>query len=155
MLQPKESEIITDFLSEKDEHYKQFRNNLSQYKNIFQYVYSNVFPEMYCSTERRGCDLKSNFHIISKTYKDQKKLKSSLGKNSYNYEGVHNETFVYEQKPTEIDEFHKTEEKKVKERVEKTKNKRREVAEGNKFLKKNKKQEENKEKRKRIAEKAQ
>lgn len=156
MLQPKESEIITDLLSEKDEHYKQFRNNLSQYKNIFQYVYSNVFPEMYCSTERRGCDLKSNFHIISKTYKDKKKLKSSLGKNSYNYEGVHhNETFVYEQKPTEIEEFHKTEEKKVKERVEKTKNKRREVAEGNKFLKKNKKQEENKEKRKRIAEKAQ
>ena len=156
MLQPKESEIITDLLSEKDEHYKQFRNNLSQYKNIFQYVYSNVFPEMYCSTERRGCDLKSNFNIISKTYKDKKKLKSSLGKNSYNYEGVHhNETFVYEQKPTEIEEFHKTEEKKVKERVEKTKNKRREVAEGNKFLKKNKKQEENKEKRKRIAEKAQ
>ena len=136
MLQPKVSEIITHFLSEKDEHYKQFRNNLSHYKNIFQYVYSNVFPEMYCSTERRGCDLKSNFHIIFKTYKDKKKLKSSLGKNSYNYEGVHNETFVYEQKPTEIDEFHKTEEKKVKERVEKTKNKRREVAEGNKFLKK-------------------
>ena len=155
MLQPKVSEIITHFLSEKDEHYKQFRNNLSHYKNIFQYVYSNVFPEMYCSTERRGCDLKSNFHIIFKTYKDKKKLKSSLGKNSYNYEGVYNETFVYEQKPTEIDEFHKTEEKKVKERVEKTKNKRREVAEGNKFLKKNKKQEENKEKRKRIAEKAQ
>ena len=154
MLQPKVSEIITHFLSEKDEHYKQFRNNLSHYKNIFQYVYSNVFPEMYCSTERRGCDLKSNFHIIFKTYKDKKKLKSSLGKNSYNYEGVHNETFVYEQKPTEIDEFHKTEEKKVKERVEKTKNKR-EVAEGNKFLKKNKKQEENKEKRKGIAEKAQ
>ena len=62
---------------------------------------------------------------------------------------------MYEQKPTEIDEFHKTEEKKVKERVEKTKNKRREVAEGNKFLKKNKKQVENKEKRKRIAKKAQ
>ena len=110
---------------------------------------------MYCSTERRGCDLKSNFHIIFKTYKDKKQLKSSLGKNTYNHEGVHNETFVYEQKPTEIDEFHKTEEKKVKERVEKTKYKRREVAEGNKFLKKNKKQEENKEKRKGIAEKAQ
>ena len=46
------------------------RKNLSIYKNIFQYVYSNVFPEIYCSPERHGFNLKSNFHIIFKTRKN-------------------------------------------------------------------------------------
>ena len=49
VLQPKVSEIKTDFLKEGDENYKDLRNNLSHYKNIFQYVYANVFPESYCS----------------------------------------------------------------------------------------------------------
>ena len=72
VLQPKVYEIITDFFKEDDENYKDLRNNLSSYKNIFQYVYSNVFPEIYGSTERRGFDLKSNFHTTFKTYKDKK-----------------------------------------------------------------------------------
>ena len=45
-----------------------------------------------------------------------------------------NETFVYEQKPIKIDDFNETEEKEVKERVEKRKIKRREVAEKNKLF---------------------
>ena len=32
--------------------------------------------------------LKSNFHIIFKTYKDKKKLEASPGKNSNNYEEI-------------------------------------------------------------------
>ena len=75
------------------------RNNLSQYKNIFQYVYSNIFPEIYCSTEWRGFDLKSSFHIMFKTYKDKKM--EMLAKNPQNYKGARNEISVYEQKPKE------------------------------------------------------
>ena len=67
VLQPKVSEILNDFIEEADENYIALLNNLSLYKSIFQYVYSNVFPEIYCSTERRRFDLKSNFHIIFKT----------------------------------------------------------------------------------------
>ena len=74
VLQPKGSEIITDFLKEKNENYIELRNNLSQYKNIFQYVYSNVFPEIYRSTERRGFDLRSTFHIMFKTYNYKKNI---------------------------------------------------------------------------------
>ena len=84
---PKVSEIINDFLSKGDENYKDLRNNLCQYKNIFQHVYSNFSPEIYCSPERRGFSLKSNFHIIFKTYKDKKKMEASLGKNP-NYEEI-------------------------------------------------------------------
>lgn len=67
LLHLKVSEIITEFLKEGDRNYKNLRNKLAQYKNIFQYVYSNVFPEIYCSTERRIFDRKSNFHIVFKT----------------------------------------------------------------------------------------
>ena len=72
VLQPKVSEIITDFVKEKKENYLELRNDLSQYKDIFRYVYSNVFPEIYCSTGRRGFILKSTLHIMFKTYEGKK-----------------------------------------------------------------------------------
>ena len=83
VLQPKVLEIIRECLDEDESHYKELRNNLSNYKSILQYIHSNVFPEIYCLTEKHGFDLKSNFHIIFKTYKDKKQLDSSLGKNPY------------------------------------------------------------------------
>ena len=86
--------------------------------------------------EIRGFDLKSNFRIIFKTYKDKRQLESSLGKNPENYETIPNETNIYKQKPINVDDFNEVEEKEVKERVEKQK--RREVAEKNKLLKKKK-----------------
>ena len=134
MLQPKVSKIITDFLKEGNENDIEMRNNLSQYKAIFQYVYSNAFLEIFCSTERRGFDLKSTFHSIFKTYRDKKeKKKEQFGKNPQNYESVHNETCVYEQKSIKINDFNEAEEKEVKESVEKRKIKRRKVAEKNKL----------------------
>ena len=128
-MQPKVLEETTDFLKEEEENYKDLRNNLSSYKNIFQYVYSNVFPEIYCSTERHRFDLKRNFHVTFKTYKDKKQLEISLGKNPENYETIRNKTSVFEQKPIKIDDFNEIEEKEVKKRVEKRKQKQREVAE--------------------------
>ena len=71
ILQLKVSEILTNFLAEDEKNCVLLRNNLSLRKKIFQYVYSNVFPEVYCATERRGFDLKSTFHIVFKTYKDK------------------------------------------------------------------------------------
>ena len=53
VLQPKVSEIINEYLNEDTENYNEMRNNLSQYKNIFQYVYSNIFPGIYCCRTTR------------------------------------------------------------------------------------------------------
>ena len=94
--------------------------------------------------------MKSNFHIIFKTYKDKKKLETSLGKNPENYETVRNETNMYEQKPINVDDFNEVEEKLVKERVEKQRQKTRDVAEKNKLLRKKQKQEEDKVKEKQM-----
>ena len=69
-----------------------------------------------------------------KTYRDKKNI-DSLGKNPHNYESVCNETSVYEQKPTKIDDFKDAEEKEVKEHVQKRKQKRREVTENKPFKK--------------------
>ena len=79
MLQPKVLEIKTDFLQEDENNYKQLRNNLPSYKNIFQYIYWNVFPEIYCSTEKRGFDLKSNLvqekEVKERVEKQKQKLR--------------------------------------------------------------------------------
>ena len=148
VLQPKGLKTITDFLKEDKENYKNLRNNLSSYNNIFQYVFSNVFPDIYCCTERRGFNLKSNFKYLKRT-RNKKQLEISLGKNPENYEAIRNETLFYEQKPIKVDDFNEIEEKEVKEWVEKQK--RREVAGSNKLLKKNKKkQEESKEKEEKM-----
>ena len=104
-----------------------------------------MFPEIYCATEKKGFDLKNIFHIIFKTYKDKKRWETSLGKNPENYETMRNETNIYQQKPININEFYHVEESEVRARVEKRKEKRMEVAEKNKLLKKKKKREEFKE----------
>ena len=57
-----------------------------------------------------------------------------LGKNPKSHEVIRNEVSVYEKQTIEIDDFDETEEKEIKERVEKIKI--REVAENNKLLKK-------------------
>ena len=83
MLYPRVSNIINKFIELDEKTYEQLRNSLSQFKSIFQYVYWNVYPEIYCSTERRGFYLKSTFHIVFKAYKDKKI--EQRGKNPENY----------------------------------------------------------------------
>ena len=87
--------------------------------------------------------MKSNFHIIFRTYKDKKQLEISLGKNPENYESICNETYTYEQKPINVDDFNEVEEKEVKERFEKRKQRRQEVPEKNQTVEKKKKKHEN------------
>ena len=79
VLQPRVLLIINKFIDGNENNYKLLPNNLSSYKTTFQYAYSNVFPEIYCSAEKKGFDLKSNFHIMFKTYKNKKQLESSMG----------------------------------------------------------------------------
>ena len=53
-----------------------------------------MYPEVYCSTERRSFDLRSTFHLVFKTYKDKKKLDLS-GKNPQNYTFERNEAELF------------------------------------------------------------
>ena len=71
---PKVSEIICKFMQKDEKNYNKLRNNLCYFKNIFQCVYSNVYPVVYCATEGRVFDLKSAFQLVFKTCKDKKGL---------------------------------------------------------------------------------
>ena len=122
VLQPKVLQIIAKFIEKDDKNFKLLQNNLARYKSIFQYVYSNIYPEVYCATENGVFDLESNFHIIFKTYKDKMQI-GCIGKNPINYESIRKETNTYEQKPVNIDDFNDYQEAEIKDRVNKQKRK--------------------------------
>ena len=105
--------------------------------------------QIYYATEKRGFDLKSNFHILFKTYGDKMQMRS-MGKNPINYGTVRKETHMYEQKPVDIDDFNKAEEAEAKQRIEKRKAKRQEPAENIKAIERQKKDKETKIKQKQM-----
>ena len=94
------------------------------------------FLEFIVQQKREDLTWKVPFTTFLKPTRTKKKKKKvqQLGENPQNYESVHNETSVYEQKPIKIDDFNEAEEKENKEHVEKRKIKRREVAEKNYFF---------------------
>ena len=98
------------------------QGHLAGYKDIYQYVYSHVFLQVYTTSEKRGFDLKSNFHILFKTYRDKQIIRQqSLAKNQANYENEQpKETHEHEQKPIKnFNKFSDSKEQEVKNRAEK------------------------------------
>ena len=67
-------------------------------------------------------DSKSTFQLVFKTYQDNKKLKH-LGKEPNNLKKKRNDTFKFEQKTLEIDNFNNVEEE-INEKMEKRKKKK-------------------------------
>ena len=129
--QPGVLEIVGIFIDQGKQNLRMLQENLARYKYIFQYVYSHVFPEVYTASEKRGFDLKSNFHIMFKTYRDKMMIRQqNLVKNPANYENKHEETCEVKQKPVKnFDEISNTEEQEIKQREEKRNAARREKAE--------------------------
>ena len=68
-------------------------------------------------------------------------MAKQLGKDPSDFSKEKSERFKFEQKSIGINAFNKLEEKKIKEKIEKRRQKRRELAEKNKALKPNKERE--------------
>ena len=97
--QPGVLEIVGRLIDQDKENLRILQKSLALYKDIFQYVYSHTFPEIYTMSEKRGIDIKSNFHILFKSYKDKQSLRhQQLAKQASNYENEHTETSKFEQK---------------------------------------------------------
>ena len=91
--QPRVLKIVANFINQDKQNLCLLQENFARYKDIFQYVYSHVFPEVYTWTERRGFDLKSNFHVMFKTYRDKMMLRQqATAKNIENYEKERQDT---------------------------------------------------------------
>ena len=136
--QPGVLEISASFIDLSKQNLRLLQEKLARYKDIFQYIYSHVFPKVYTSTKKRGFDLKSNFHVMFKTYRDKMMLRQQqvTAKNIENYEKEQQDTCEFEQKPIKnFDQFSDSEEQQIKEQAEKQKAARREQAEESKAKK--------------------
>ena len=138
--------------------YDCFKQILRTTKDIYQYVYAHVFPKIYSTREKRGIDLKSNFHILFKLYRDKEILRQhqtiTSTKNSANFENKREETSEFEQKAIKkFNEFSDGEEEELKQQAEKRKHIRREQSQESKSKKLKLKQEEVKEKESEMWEK--
>ena len=118
----KASETVSSFIEMDDKNFALLRNNLWRSKNIFQYVYSWIYPDIYCSTEQRGFNIKSSFFIVYKNHKD-KKRQEHLRKKPQNFNLERQNTFEKEQKPLRIDDLNSNEGKRVKRKATKEKEK--------------------------------
>ena len=119
--QPGILEIVGEFIDQGKRNLRMLQEHLTRYKDIYQYVHSHVFPEIYTTSEKRGLDLKSNFHILFKAYRDKQIIRQhSLAKNQANYEQQPKEFNENEQKLIKnFNEFSDTEKQEVKERAKK------------------------------------
>ena len=62
-----------DELYENENNFGKLKRNLIKNQKIFQYVYATVYPEIYSFVEKRGVDMRNNFHLKFKEWKDRKK----------------------------------------------------------------------------------
>ena len=62
-------EIVGNFIDQGKENLRLLQEHLVRFKDIYQYVYLLVFPEIYTASDKRRFDLKSNSHIIFKSYR--------------------------------------------------------------------------------------
>ena len=62
--QPKVTEIINEYLDKYTNNYNEMRKNLSQYKNIFQYVCTLMFFQRFIALQNSE-DLISKVHFTS------------------------------------------------------------------------------------------
>ena len=141
--QPGALEIVRNFINQGKKNLRMLQEYLAHYKDI----YSNVSPEIYTSSEKRGFDLKSNFHIMFKAYRDKMLVRQQqLAKQPANYENqTSKESFEFEQKSLKnFDKFSDSEENDIKQRAQKRLAERREKAEVEKEKKRKIKSEENK-----------
>ena len=113
--QPGVLEIVSSFIDQGKENLRMLQKHLAKYKDIFQYVYSDVFPEIYAASEKRGIDLKSSFHILFKTYPNRMVIRQhQLAKNPSSYEIKNKENCEFEQKPIKnFDDFSNGEEEEL------------------------------------------
>lgn len=112
------ADTISKFIETGTKDFVKLRDNLFQFKNIFRYVYSVTYPDIYFSTEKSRFDIISTFHVAFKKYKDKENCEQA-GKNPKNFAPLAENSF--EQTPIKVDELNGDEERIIKERSEKRK----------------------------------
>ena len=74
VIYPRVTEIVMNYIEADNKNFDKLKRKLIESKKIFQFVYSSVYPEVYSFVEKRGVDMRNNFHLKFKEWKDRKKL---------------------------------------------------------------------------------
>ena len=73
--QPGVLKIVMKFVGQEKNNLRFLQQCLANYKDIFEYAYLCTYPEIYNMSEKRGIDMKSNFYILFRTFKDKMMIK--------------------------------------------------------------------------------
>ena len=73
VIYPRLADIVWNYIEEDEQNFNKIKKWLVDNIKIFQFVYSNVYPEVYRLVEKRGIELRNNFHLKFKDWKDRKK----------------------------------------------------------------------------------
>ena len=95
----KVADVISKFIETDTKNFVKLKDDVYRFKNIFQYVYSVTYPDIYCLTEKQRFDIKSTFQVAFKKYRDKKNCEQA-GKNSKNFASLAENSF--EQKPIHL-----------------------------------------------------
>ena len=72
VLYSKTTQIVLDYLSKDASNIARLRECLQNHLKTVQFVYSRCFPEIYFLIDKRGVNLKSEFLLTFKLWKDKK-----------------------------------------------------------------------------------
>ena len=73
VIYPRVTEIVMNYIEADDKNFDKLKRKLIENKKIFQFVYSSIYPEVYSFVEKRDVDMRNNFHLKFKEWKDRKK----------------------------------------------------------------------------------
>ena len=74
VLYSKTAQIVLDYLNKDASNIVRLRKCLQNHMKTIQFVYSRCFPEIYSLMDKRGTNLKSEFLLTFKLWKDKKKF---------------------------------------------------------------------------------
>ena len=74
VLYSKTAQIVSDYLNKDASNIVRLRKYLQNLMKTNQFAYSRCFPQMYSLIDKRGINLKSEFVLTFKLWKDKKKL---------------------------------------------------------------------------------
>ena len=63
VIYPRVIEIVMNYIEVDENNFNKLKRNLIKNQKIFQYIYVSVYPEVYSFVDKRGVDMRNNFHL--------------------------------------------------------------------------------------------
>ena len=78
VIYPRVSEIVIDYIEIDENNFSKLKRKLIENQKAFQFVHTSVYAEVYSFVETRGVDVRNNFLLKFKEWKDRKKYSQKL-----------------------------------------------------------------------------